>query len=666
MKYGEECGCDRTLLGRRARPDPTGGGRRPARVVEGAGARPGFGVDGRKEVTEPDEGEPGLGWPRTTREHPHPAFVGAPHSLLPERRLSDPRLALDDERGRPVARQDEELFDDCELRISADNRSSGHGRRVGASARRRSPRSAITFYRTPGLRWRARSREPARASGMYPTCQRRRRVGAVRRPTSVVGKECTAWKTRRAVLRSKSAHGSWYSRAPALDRSVANDDSVSVGRDLPTGTVTFLFTDVEGSTRLLHELGADAYADALAEHRRVVRDVCAAHGGVEVDTQGTLSSSPSSPPRGRSRRRRRSRTGSPPGRSASGSGCTRGHHSSPTRARGPDVHRAARIAASGNGGQVLASSSTASLVGHGGLRDLGEHRLEDLSSPERIYQLGEEDFPALKSLYRTNLPVPATPFLGREKETRGGRRPTQPRGRSPAHVDRPRRHRQDPACAPSRRRGLGSLPGRDQWVPLAPLRDPALLLPAVTQALELNEEPEKPLTETLATALAGKRTLLVLDNVEHLLPGAAVMQPPSATSTARKCSSRVGNGFASVASRPGRCRRSPSPTQSLFTARALAVDPSFAATPATAHLCARLDDLPLAIELAAGLQGSSAPTSCFSGSRTDLTSSRAIGGPTRASKQCAPRSTGPDLLPPDERRLFRSSRLFAGGSRDRT
>ena len=56
--------------------------------------------------------------------------------------------------------------------------------------------------------------------------------------------------------------------------------------DLPTGTVTFLFTDVEGSTRLLHELGAEAYAEALAEHRRVIRDACAAEGGVEVDTQG--------------------------------------------------------------------------------------------------------------------------------------------------------------------------------------------------------------------------------------------------------------------------------------------------------------------------------------------------------------------------------------------
>ena len=83
---------------------------------------------------------------------------------------------------------------------------------------------------------------------------------------------------------------------------------------------------------------------------------------------------------------------------------------------GVDVHRAARIAACGHGGQVLVSASTASLVGTEGLRDLGEHRLKDLSAPERIYQLGDGDFPPLKSLHRSNLPIPATAFLGRERE----------------------------------------------------------------------------------------------------------------------------------------------------------------------------------------------------------------------------------------------------------
>ena len=80
---------------------------------------------------------------------------------------------------------------------------------------------------------------------------------------------------------------------------------------------------------------------------------------------------------------------------------------------GLDVHRAARIAAVGHGGQVLVSQATHDLARDDGLRDLGEHRLMDLTAPERLYQLGDDDFPPLKTLHRTNLPIPATPFLGR-------------------------------------------------------------------------------------------------------------------------------------------------------------------------------------------------------------------------------------------------------------
>jgi class 3 adenylate cyclase len=187
-------------------------------------------------------------------------------------------------------------------------------------------------------------------------------------------------------------------------------------RDLPSGTVIFLFTDVEGSTKLLHELGAEGYAEALAEHRRVVREACRAEGGIEVDTQGDafFFAFPTAP-----------------GAIAAAGSFTETLASGPIQVRvglhagtpllaeegyvGGDVHRAARIAAAGHGGQVLVSSSTAQLV-ELELRDLGEHRLKDLSAPERIYQLGEGEFPALKSLYRTNLPVPATAFLGREAE----------------------------------------------------------------------------------------------------------------------------------------------------------------------------------------------------------------------------------------------------------
>jgi len=184
--------------------------------------------------------------------------------------------------------------------------------------------------------------------------------------------------------------------------------------DLPTGTVTFLFTDVEGSTRLLHELGAEGYADALAEHRRVIREACVVERGAEVDTQGDafFIAFPTAP-----------------GALAAASTLTESLAAGPISVRvglhtgtplltdegyvGADVHRAARIAAAGHGGQVLVSATTATLVGADGLRDLGEHRLKDLAASERIYQLDQVDFPPLKTLYRTNLPVPATPFVGR-------------------------------------------------------------------------------------------------------------------------------------------------------------------------------------------------------------------------------------------------------------
>src|SRR5438874_1243004 len=162
---------------------------------------------------------------------------------------------------------------------------------------------------------------------------------------------------------------------------------MSASSHLPSGTVTFLFTDIEGSTRLLHELG-DAYADALTEHRRVLREAFARHGGVEVDTQGdaffvvfsrasdalAAASEAQAGLDGPIRVRMGVHTGEP---LLTDEGYV-----------GIDVHRAARIAGVGYGGQVLVSQATRDLAGAEGLRDLGEHRLKDLTAPERIYQIG--------------------------------------------------------------------------------------------------------------------------------------------------------------------------------------------------------------------------------------------------------------------------------------
>ena len=191
---------------------------------------------------------------------------------------------------------------------------------------------------------------------------------------------------------------------------------------LPSGTVTFLFTDVEGSTRLLHELGADAYADALAEHRRLIREACARHDGVEVDTQGDafFLAFPTAP-----------------GALAAAGEMTQALASGPIRVRvglhtgtplvtdegyvGGDVHRAARIAAAGTAGRCSSPPRPRQLV-ELELSDLGEHRLKDLSAPERLFQLGDSEFPPLKSLYRTNLPDPRHALPRPGARAAGGRR----------------------------------------------------------------------------------------------------------------------------------------------------------------------------------------------------------------------------------------------------
>jgi len=239
-----------------------------------------------------------------------------------------------------------------------------------------------------------------------------------------------------------------------------------VRRDLPSGTVTFLFTDVEGSTRLLHELGAEVYAEALAEHRRLIREACAGKGGVEVDTQGDafFFAFPTAP-----------------GALQAASAMTEALASGPIQVRiglhtgaplltdegyvGDDVHFGARVAASAHGGQVVCSSSTAALVEPSDtvsqgffLLDLGEHRLKDIPQAISIFQLGDESFPPLKTISNTNLPRPASSFVGRERElTEVLSRIEQ--GAAP-HPHRPWRLGQDPALDRSRRYPRPRLQGR--------------------------------------------------------------------------------------------------------------------------------------------------------------------------------------------------------------
>jgi class 3 adenylate cyclase len=169
-------------------------------------------------------------------------------------------------------------------------------------------------------------------------------------------------------------------------------------RQLPSGTVTLIFTDIEGSTRLLHELG-DEYADVLAEHRRVLRKAFSEHGGVEVDTQGDafFVAFPRAEDAVLAAGRAQEALTSGPVRVRISV-----HTGEPVVTDegyvGVDVHRAARIMGAGHGGQVLLSETTRQLLDAAAiLRDLGEHRLKDLSAPQRLYQLGDGEFPPIRT-----------------------------------------------------------------------------------------------------------------------------------------------------------------------------------------------------------------------------------------------------------------------------
>jgi predicted ATPase len=363
-------------------------------------------------------------------------------------------------------------------------------------------------------------------------------------------------------------------------------------RELPTGTVTFLFTDIEGSTRLLHELG-DAYADALAEHREVLREAFARHGGVEVDSQGDAffvaferASDALAAARdvqavleGPVRVRMGIHTGEP---IVTEDGYV-----------GIDIHRAARIAAVGHGGQVLMSQSTRELVGADSLRDLGEHRLKDLTAPERIYQVGDSDFPPLKSLNATNLPRPQEPLVGRRKELadilrlmgRDGMRLVTVTG--PGGVGKTR-------FAVEAAGALVSEFSRGVWfVDLAPLRDPELVVPTIARTLGAHV--------SLVQHIGEDELLLVLDNCEQVIDAAQdvaslLAHCPRLAVLATSREPLHLKDEREYALRP----LSESPAIELFQRRAEAVHPAFSADYDTLReICRRLDSLPLALELAA-------------------------------------------------------------------
>jgi class 3 adenylate cyclase len=188
--------------------------------------------------------------------------------------------------------------------------------------------------------------------------------------------------------------------------------------DLPSGTVTLLFSDIEGSTRLLDELGPEGYRDALGEHRRLLRAAFGRHRGYEVDYQGDAFFVAFQDAAAAVEAAREAQAALADGPI----GVRMGLHTGkplldPPKYVGRDVHLAARVMGAAHGGQVLLSKVAADLV-EGQLSDLGEHRLKDFDEPVWLFQLGEQSFPPLKTISNTNLPRPASSFVGRSKRWR--------------------------------------------------------------------------------------------------------------------------------------------------------------------------------------------------------------------------------------------------------
>ncbi|HXF83042.1 MAG TPA: tetratricopeptide repeat protein [bacterium] len=403
---------------------------------------------------------------------------------------------------------------------------------------------------------------------------------------------------------------------------------------LPTGTVTFLFADIEGSTRLLQALGDDRYAALLALHRAMLREAIAAEGGVEVDSSGDafFAAFPTATAGARAAlaiqraiaRRRWEADAVPRVRIGLHTGeplLTPGGYV------GLDVHRASRLCAAGHGGQVLLSETTSRLlrpeqVPGGTLRSLGLHRLKDLQRPEPITQLTAaelpDDFPPLRSLSSTpnNLPVQLTTFVGRQREMADVRMLIE-RNRivtltGPAGGGKTRLALQVAADL------IDHFPDGVWLVELEHFNDPAQLAPAVAAALQVTEGPA-PLEQTIARTLSTRTALLLLDNCEHLVEACARLTVAltrtcpglRVLATSRQALHAAGEAIYPVGPLP-LPRLSPAEPPdalaandavALFLARAQLVQHDFRLTEETAaaivRIVHRLEGLPLAIELAA-------------------------------------------------------------------
>lgn len=465
-------------------------------------------------------------------------------------------------------------------------------------------------------------------------------------------------------------------------------------RDLPTGTITFLFSDIEGSTRLVQELGPNEYGKLLEEHQRIIRAAIATNGGIEQGTEGDSFVVIYRDP-GRAAataiavQRQLAAAEWPPGHQVR---VRIGLHTGQAVRGGDeyvgiDINRAARIAAAGHGGQILVSDSTRALIAHAlpeksSFRDLGEHRLKDLEAPEHLFQLDVDGLPTAFPPLRGSAgpggtrPVATTHFIGREEEVRqirallGQNRLLTLVG--PGGTGKTRlmlRVAED--SAPQFTDGTF-------LVELAPIAEPRLVAGAIAAALGVQQVGDKPVEDVLADFLRTRHVRLLIDNFEHVIEAAMLVEELLRSSPGLQviATSQVQLNLSGEQLYPvpplslpsGGASAAESDAVRLFADRAAQSRPDFRLTPENAGLvaaiCQRLDGLPLAIELAAarvrilGLEDILARLDDAIGL---LTSSRAdLPERHRTLKAAIDWSYG--LLNAEDARLFRRLAVFAGGA----
>ena len=392
---------------------------------------------------------------------------------------------------------------------------------------------------------------------------------------------------------------------------------------LPSGTMTFLLTDIEGSTRRW-DRNPTAMTESMALHDLVMGRVISAHGGMQVESGREGDSILAVFVRGTDAvtcgleiQRELGAQTWPAGADLhirvaihTGEAELRGGHYF-----GPAVYRCARLLVTGHGDQVLLSQAAHDVVidtlrDGVALRDLGQHRLRDLERPERIFQLTapglRSEFPPLKSMdsRRHNLPISPTRFIGRESELAEiGERLAAHRMLTlvgPGGTGKTRLALQ--AAAENIERFEDGV-----WcVELAPVREPDLVPQTVAEALGIREEAGRLVMKTLAERMRDQKFLLVLDNCEHLIPAAVKLADELLRSCAHiriLATSREAlrvNGEAIM--RVGPLVETDAVT--LFVERSNAVESTFRVTSENAEtvrqICRRVEDIPLAIELAAG------------------------------------------------------------------